>query len=83
MRRWNWPSGPSGGVKKIRLIGVSVSGFEESDRIQLGLFSDEKPQDIELERLRPAVDSLKDRYGESIVVKGAALQAKERVTGKK
>lgn len=68
------------GSKKVRLIGVSVSGFDTGELLQLGLFRDtEATKDKSLEKLHQTIDQLRDRFGEEIVTKGAVLQVKEKV----
>jgi DNA polymerase-4 len=60
-----WMSG-----KAVRLIGVGVSGFEETPG-QLGLWDAPKPE--EDKRLESVLDDLKDRFGERIVRRGSDL----------
>lgn len=68
------------GSRKIRLVGVSVSGFNNGQSFQLGLFSDsEATKDTGLEKLHQAMDRLRDRFGEEIVTKGTVLQVKGKV----
>lgn len=68
------------GLKKVRLLGVSVSGFDNRQSLQLELF-EEPPasEDPELIRLHHTIDSLRDRFGEEIVSKGTVLQVKRRI----
>lgn len=62
---------------KVRLIGVSVSGFNVVKESQLGLFEETAPSRIdELERLHRTVDDLKNRFGEGIITKGTILHIK-------
>jgi len=49
---------------KIRLLGVKVSGFEDS-YVQEGLFS--KPNAAKRERIHQAVDLIKDKFGEQAI----------------
>jgi DNA polymerase-4 len=70
---------PRAGLK-IRLIGVSVSDFEDKTTLQLGLFSTE-PQTVQkdLSKLHHTLDQLKDRFGEKIITKGTILQVQTQV----
>lgn len=69
--------------RKVRLIGVSVSGFDNKQSLQLGLFSDPvQSRDIGLEKLHQAMDHLRDRFGEEIVTKGTVLRVKGKVDHK-
>lgn len=71
------------GAKKVRLVGVSVSGFNEGKSEQLGLFDEFNPKkDKNLEKLHQTVDDLRDRYGEEIILKGTSLQVKEKIARK-
>jgi DNA polymerase-4 len=69
------------GGPKVRLIGVSVSGFGgAAHAVQLGLFDTAEttvtpPQ--ELRKLHETVDALKNRFGEQVIVKGTVLQVKK------
>jgi DNA polymerase-4 len=69
------------GGPKVRLIGVSVSGFGgAAHAVQLGLFDTVEtattlPQ--ELCKLHETVDALKNRFGEQVIVKGTVLQVKK------
>ncbi len=68
------------GAKKVRLVGVSVSGFDNEQSLQLGLFSEaEETENIGLDKLHQAMDRLRDRFGEEIVTKGTVLQVKGKV----
>lgn len=72
------------GMSKVRLIGVSVSGFTRNEPAQLELFSGEGETVVslktpELEKLHQAVDGLKERFGEDIITKGTILHIKEKV----
>lgn len=61
----NWPDG-----KPVRLIGVGVSGFEQTAR-QLGLWdAPSRPS----ERLQSALDALRERFGDEAVRRGADLK---------
>lgn len=68
--------------KKVRLIGVSVSGFNQEQPIQLGLFTEASPlPQKDLGKLHQAVDQLRDRFGEGIITKGTVLQIKNKSGG--
>ena len=68
------------GFGKVRLIGVSVSGFGAEESIQLELFRDAgASKDQSLEKLHQSMDRLRDKFGEGIVTKGTVLQVKEKV----
>ncbi len=64
------------GAKLVRLLGVSVSGFGPARSHQLNLFEDPEPVTVapELHKLHQAMDSLRDRFGEGIITKGAILK---------
>jgi DNA polymerase-4 len=64
--RGAWTSGQA-----VRLIGVGVSGFDDSEQ-QLGLWQDETAD--EKRRLQATLDDLKSRFGESIVKRGSDLR---------
>lgn len=67
------------GQKKLRLIGVSVSGFDSNDNLQLSLFENEEAaDDQDLHKLHQVVDQLKQRYGDHIVTKGTIYQIRKR-----
>jgi nucleotidyltransferase/DNA polymerase involved in DNA repair len=68
------------GNKKVRLIGVSISGFNTADRPQLRLF-DEGVQKVskDLGKLHQTVDRLRDRFGEGIITKGTILHVRSKV----
>jgi len=67
------------GAKKVRLIGVSVSGFDDRKPEQLGLFDElDQENDKDLGKLHQTVDELRDRFGADIILKGTSLQIKER-----
>ena len=71
------------GIKKVRLIGISVSDFSNSHSVQLDLFGEVgRTTNPELERLHQAVDDLRDRFGEGIVTKGSILNVKTKVRTK-
>jgi DNA polymerase-4 len=72
------------GGKKVRLIGIAVSGFVEVNQRQLSLFEPEqKPVAAEeLQKLHRAVDELKNRFGEDVVTKGTSLRVKGEIEHK-
>ena len=57
--------------RKVRLIGVGVSGLEEARR-QLGLF--EQPESQDNRKLQSTLDELRDRFGESIIKRGGDVK---------
>ncbi len=68
---------------KVRLLGVGVSGFEEREPEQLGLFqTEEKARDEKSERLSAATDALKARFGDDSVRYGRDLRFDEKTRGK-
>jgi hypothetical protein len=60
-----WPLG-----KRVRLIGVGVSGFE-SAAYQLELRAD--PQQERARRLQPVLDELRERFGRQAIRRGSQL----------
>lgn len=73
------------GNRKIRLLGISVSGFGQQQGVQMGLFdqTEASPNSGELRRLHQALDTLKDRFGEDIITKGTILQVKDLIKVRK
>lgn len=70
------------GTRKIRLLGVSVSGFEPESVVQLGLFeSGSAVLEVgeELDRLHQTIDMLKNRFGEGVITKGTVLKVKNTI----
>ena len=63
----NWPPG-----KRVRLIGVGVSGFE-SPAYQLGLW-DERVEEGQDHRLQSTLDDLRERFGDEAVRRGSQLK---------
>lgn len=60
---------------RVRLLGVGVSGFEEREPEQLGLFrTEEEERDERAERLSAATDALKARFGDDSVRYGRDLR---------
>jgi nucleotidyltransferase/DNA polymerase involved in DNA repair len=67
------------GSRKVRLIGVSVSGFGPDAPVQLDLFGAAAPEpEHDLEKLHQTVDMLRDRFGDEIITKGTVLQIKRK-----
>ncbi|HBE76288.1 MAG TPA: DNA polymerase IV [Firmicutes bacterium] len=73
------------GINRVRLLGVSVSGFGSEGGTQLGLFEEEQPMlqcacaHRDLGKLHQTVDRLRDRFGEGIITKGTILHVKSKV----
>lgn len=66
-QRMQWGSG------KVRLLGVSVSGFDH-DQLQLNLFEDPvSSSQPGIDALHRTIDALKNKFGENIITKGAIL----------
>lgn len=63
------------GVRKVRLLGVSVSGFDTKDS-QLSLFGEEMETE-ELDALHQTLDNLKNKFGETVITKAAVLNVKK------
>jgi DNA polymerase-4 len=64
-----WPPG-----KRVRLIGVGVSGFERP-ACQLELWTD--PQQERARRLQPVLDELRQRFGRQAIRRGSQLPPPE------
>ncbi|MCL4298441.1 MAG: DNA polymerase IV [Anaerolineae bacterium] len=62
----HWPPG-----KRVRLIGVGVSGLEPA-AYQLGLWSD--PDQEQARRLQPVLDELRERFGRQAIQRGSQLR---------
>ncbi len=60
------------GRKRLRLIGVTVSGLQKSGTEQLPLFSEANHED--LRRLHYTIDQIKDRFGEEAITRGRLLR---------
>jgi nucleotidyltransferase/DNA polymerase involved in DNA repair len=65
-----WPPG-----KRIRLVGVGVSGFETT-AYQLGLWDSETEPD---HRLQDTLDELRDRFGDQAIRRGSQLNREDTV----
>lgn len=62
------------GDGKVRLLGITVSGFEAS-QTQLALFEElESPTMVQLDKLHRTVDQLKNRFGEQAITKGTIIR---------
>ena len=53
--------------QKIRLLGVTVSYFEQEESKELFLFEDKK--EIRKEKLSEAINKIKDRFGDSVITR--------------
>ncbi len=58
----------------VRLIGVGISGFDDSEQ-QLALWG-EAETDEDQRKLQAALDDLRSRFGESIIKRGSDLKRK-------
>ena len=66
---------------KVRLLGVGVSGFEDDNAVQMGLFqTEEEKRDEKAERLSAATDALKARFGDDSVRYGRDLRFEGRTS---
>lgn len=65
------------GYKQVRLLGVSVSQLTDSDNQQLALFPGDEQDD--LRGLHQAMDSLRDRFGESVITRGRIIARKRSI----
>jgi DNA polymerase-4 len=65
-------------TRRVRLIGIGVSGFEEPDAGQLSLFEAEAPRVDK--RVASALDRITERFGSRAVTR-AALLGDERPPG--
>lgn len=64
------------GGKRLRLVGVSVSGLQRGLQAQIPLFLTEDHED--LKRLHETVDLIKDRFGETAITRGRLLTGPQR-----
>ncbi|HEY8345546.1 MAG TPA: DNA polymerase IV [Bacillota bacterium] len=64
------------GGKRVRLVGISVSGLQHGHQEQIPLFLTEDHED--LKRLHETVDLLKDRFGETAITRGRLLTCCQR-----
>lgn len=56
--------------KKIRLIGLGVSGFvSDALPLQMGLFNDNKKRNSSWEKVDKAVDTIKKKYGKDVITR--------------
>ncbi len=70
------------GTRRVRLVGVQVSGFGEEDHAramrQEPLFrSPAEPRDVRV-RIARAEDAVKDRFGDDAIRRGSSLEKKPR-----
>lgn len=69
---------------KIRLLGISISGFdEETGAKQLSMFqltdvSDEKTDRDKLYKIENTVDDIREKYGDSIINRGTFIKKKDK-----
>ena len=67
------------GRRKVRLIGVQVSGFDRDAVVQTSLFAEaEEERDERRLRLARAEDVVKERFGEDALRRGASMRKKDR-----
>lgn len=65
------------GGKRVRLLGLSLSQLTNGDAQQMSLFAGDEP--AKLRGLHQAMDALKDRYGDQIILRaGATLKRNQR-----
>ncbi len=68
------------GGKKVRLIGISVSGFAKDEPVQLDLFGESGSENEDaLGKLHQTVDQLRERFGDQIITKGTIMQVQKRM----
>ena len=60
---------------KIRRLGITLSGFNESNSLQLNLFEDNYNE----ETLGNTINNIKDKYGKNYIFRGVSLD--EKATG--
>ena len=60
---------------KIRRLGITLSGFNESNSLQLNLFEDNYNEEV----LGNAINNIKDKYGKNYIFRGVSLD--EKATG--
>lgn len=69
---------------KIRLLGISISGFdEETGAKQLSMFqltdvSDEKTDKDKLYKIENTVDDIREKYGDLIINRGAFIKKRDK-----
>jgi DNA polymerase-4 len=70
--------------KKVRLIGVSVSGFEPPGPKQRTLFDAprENPRSEKQKRLSQAIDRARDRFGDEALRQARGLEARRKISGR-
>ena len=60
---------------KIRRLGITLSGFNESNSLQLNLFEDNYNEEV----LGNTINNIKDKYGKNYIFRGVSLD--EKATG--
>jgi hypothetical protein len=55
----------------VRLLGVGISGFENPEQVQVGLFADEDRR--RQTRLDETADRLKERFGSQALQRASSL----------
>ncbi len=71
--------------RKVRLIGVSVSGLDEGGPRQVQLFdraADAHEREEKSRLLGRAIDRIKERFGESALQRGTSLKRREKPRGR-
>ncbi len=64
--------------KKIRLVGVGVSGLKDKDTpVQMQLITEEKQPEKQWESVDKAVDSIMEKFGSNIIKKAALNEPSE------
>lgn len=63
----------------VRLVGVSISGFEETNQ-QLDLFEDEQSQQINRQLIETA-DKVRDKFGDNALKFGREIKLRAKDTG--
>lgn len=60
----------------LRLLGVTLSELTKGDGEQLSLFFEENEQNEKLQKLDAAVDSIRNKYGDSTILLGSTINTK-------
>ncbi len=61
--------------KKVRLLGVGVSHFDDKNSVQLSIFDEDNRKKQKLDMLQ---DSLKDRFGKNIISRAESMKLKSK-----
>ncbi len=61
--------------KKVRLLGVGVSHFDDKNSAQLSIFDEDNRKKQKLDMLQ---DSLKDRFGKNIISRAESMKLKSK-----